>query len=49
MLDLWRSRQQDEGIKRFGGPSLAKAPISYYREVRTELSPEILWIGSHIE
>jgi hypothetical protein len=48
MLDLQCNRRHDEGIKRFGA-SLANSLIGYYWKVHTELPPEILWIGDHME
>jgi hypothetical protein len=48
MLDLRRNRRQDEGLKRFEAV-LAMTPIGYYWGVHTELAPEILWIGDHME
>jgi hypothetical protein len=48
MLDLRRNRRQDEGLKRFEA-ALTMTPIGYYWGVHTELAPEILWAGDHIE
>jgi hypothetical protein len=48
MLDLRLNRRQDEEIRRFEA-SLANSPVGYYWGVHTEFSPEILWIGDHME